>query len=233
MQPPTSESLRAWFRQVQPLCVELFNVAHLMCGNYDLAEYALRCAILDVWLENASGGMGFRERLRASLRREAFEIALSDEGRAAEFTWPGVADDGDDDPILDQLIQEDVRVQRLVLLRHGCGLSPRSVAKLTGQAPGEVRGELIRFADRCAGRSSRRSRARVEARIARKARKLLTRRDPDTPQISQIYRAFEAEADGAQVSGHRLSQVAGRVLLALTALFCAVAFWLFAVLVQG
>ena len=233
MQPPTSESLRAWFRQVQPLCVELFNVAHLMCGNYDLAEYALRCAILDVWLESASGGMGFRERLRASLRREAFEIALSDEGRAAEFTWPGVADDGDDDPILDQLIQEDVRVQRLVLLRHGCGLSPRSVAKLAGMTTGQVRGELYRFSDRCAGRALRRSRARVDARIARKAKQLLTRRDPDTPQISQIYRAFEAEADGAQVPGHRLSHIAGNVVLTLTALACATAFWLFSVLVQG
>lgn len=233
-QPPTSDSLRAWFRQVQPLCVELFNVAHLMCGNYDLAEYALRCAILDVWLESASGGMGFRERLRASLRREAFEIALSGEGRSAEFTWSGVAGgDGDGDPILDQLVRESVRTQRLVLLRHGCGLSPRSAAKLTGLTAGQVRGELIGFADRCVSRASRRSRARVDAQIARVAKKLLTRRDPDTPQISQIYRAFEAEADGAQVSGHRLSRVAGNIFLTLTALFCAAAFWLFAVLVQG
>ena len=50
----TSEELRAWFKGVQPIYVELFNAAHVMCGNYDLAEYALRSAILDVWLQNAS-----------------------------------------------------------------------------------------------------------------------------------------------------------------------------------
>ena len=123
----TSEELRAWFRNVQPLCAELFNAAHVMCGNYDLAEYALRSAILDVWQQNASSGMGFRERLRAALRREAFSAALSDEGRAAEFTWPGPGTEQDDGPIATQLGQEAIRTQRLVMLRHGCALPLRQV----------------------------------------------------------------------------------------------------------
>ena len=72
----TSDQLRSWFRNVEPICAELFNAAHAMCGNYDLAEYALRSAILDVWLQNAGSGMGFRERLRGALRREAFDAAL-------------------------------------------------------------------------------------------------------------------------------------------------------------
>ena len=55
MQQQTSMELRAWFRNVEPLYAELFNAAHAMCGNYDLAEYALRSAILDVWLQNAEG----------------------------------------------------------------------------------------------------------------------------------------------------------------------------------
>ena len=96
MQQQTSMELRAWFRNVEPLYAELFNAAHAMCGNYDLAEYALRSAMLDAWLQDPSAGMGFRERLRASLRREAFDAALSEEGRAAEFTWPGLPRDRDD-----------------------------------------------------------------------------------------------------------------------------------------
>ena len=57
MQEQTSEALRAWFRQVEPIYPELFNAAHAMCANDDLAEYALRCAVLEVWMQNAGGGM--------------------------------------------------------------------------------------------------------------------------------------------------------------------------------
>jgi len=229
----TSEELRAWFRSVQPMCAELFNAAHVMCGNYELAEFALRSAILDVWLQNASGGMGFRERLRSALRREAFAAALSDEGQAAEFTWPGPGTGTPgDDPISAQLGQERVETQRLVMLRHGCALPLRQVCRLTGMTQGQARAELNRFVTRCRRRLSGQDRARAEALIARQARRLLTQPGPNTPQPGQVYRAFEAEAGASQAPGLRIWRVAGGLLLALMALLCAGAFWLFAVLVQ-
>lgn len=228
----TSEELRAWFKNVQPVYVELFNAAYVMCGNYDIAEYALRSAILDVWQQNIPGGMGFRERLRSSLRREAFDAALSDDGLAAEFTWPGLSGARDDDPVTLQLLQESVETQRLVLLRHGCGLSQRSVAQLTGLAQSLIRTELSRFEARCRRKLTGAERSRAELAIARRAKRLLAQRGPNVPQPSQVYRAFEAEAGGAQVSGHRASRIVGGALLALMALLCAGAFWLFAVLVQ-
>jgi len=232
MQQQTSEELRAWFRSVQPVYAELFNAAHAMCGNYDLAEYALRSALLDVWLQNAAGGMGFRERLRAALRREAFDAALSDEGLSAEFTWPGVGQAGDGDPILAQLAQERLETQRLVMLRHGCGLSVRALSRLTGFSQGQVRTELSRFEARCRRRLSGQDRSRAEALVARRAKRLLAQDRSNLPGPAQVYRAFEAEADGAQVSGHRVSRVLAALLLGLMALLCAGAFWLFAVLVR-
>ena len=228
----TSEELRAWFKGVQPIYVELFNAAHVMCGNYDLAEYALRSAILDVWLQNAGGSMGFRERLRASLRRQALDAAQSDEGLTAEFTWPGLPDRQSDDAVEAQLIHERAETQRLVMLRHGCGLPLRTVSLLTGLSQGQARTELNRFEARCRRRLSGQDRSRVEALIARRAKRLLAQDSSNVPPIAQVYRAFEAEADGTQVSGHRVSRILGGVLLALTALLCAGAFWLFAVLVQ-
>ncbi len=228
----TSEELRAWFRNVQPLCAELFNAAHVMCGNYDLAEFALRSAILDVWLQQAAGGMGFRERLRAALRREAFAVALSDEGRAAEFTWPGADTGQDDSPIAVQLGQETVRTQRLVMLRHGCALPLRQACRLTGMTQGQVRTELSRFEARCRRRLPAQDRARAEALIARQAKRLLARNSPDAPHPGQIYRAFQAEAEATHSRGPRVWRIAGSLLLALMALMCAGAFWLFAVLVQ-
>ena len=231
MQQQTSEQLRAWFRNVEPIYPELFNAAHAMCGNYDLAEYALRSAILDVWLQNASGGMGFRERLRSALRQEAFDAALSEDADRAEFTWPGCTD-ASDDPVLKQLAQERVEIQRLAVLRHGCGLPPKAIARLTGMGQNQVRAELSRFEARCRRNLSGQDRARADQLIARRLKRLLAQGGPGIPQPSQVYRAFEAEADGAQVTGHRVSRVVGRVLMALLALACAAAFWLFAVLVQ-
>jgi len=231
MQQQTSEQLRIWFRNVEPIYAELFNAAHAMCGNYDLAEFALRSAILEVWLQNVSGGMGFRERLRSALRQAALEAALGEDGHGAEFTWPGVADPRGDDPILSQIAQERVDIQRLAVLRHGCGLSVRMIAQLTGLSQAQVRGELNRLESRCRRRLTGQDRARAEALIAKRLKKWLARGGSGVPQVSQVYRAFEAEADGTAVTGHRLSRALGRVVLALLALACAGAFWLFAVLV--
>lgn len=229
---PTSDELHAWFRNVEPICAELFNAAHAMCGNYDLAEYALTSAILDVWLENAGGGMGFRERLRGALRREAFEAALSDEAEDAEFTWTGFTAGAEDDAVLSQLAQERVQTQRLAAMRYGCGLSPKAIARLTGLGPRQVRGELDRFEARCRRGLAKPDRVRVDALIAREIRRQLSRGGADAPRPSQVYRAFEAEAEGARHAGHRLSRAVEIALAALLALAGAGAFWLFAVLVQ-
>ena len=66
----------------------------------------------------------------------------------------------------------------------------------------------------------------------RTAKRLLGQSGPNVPRPSQIYRAFEAEAEGARPAGHRLSRGLGRVMTLLLALACAALFWLFAVVVQ-
>lgn len=231
MQQQTSEALRAWFRRVEPIYPELFNAAHAMCGNYDLAEYALRSAILEVWLQNAGSGMGFRERLRAAVRREAFSAALSPESAGADFTWPGIAARGDD-PILQQAAQERPETQRVLMLRYGCGLSLRGVAQLTGVQPGQARAAAERFEARCRRSLPRQERSRADAQISRSLRRALARTLTGIPGPAQVYRAFESEAAGMEVSGHRFSRGFGRVMAALLALLCAALFWLIAVIAQ-
>ena len=228
----SSEERRAWFRGVEPVCAELFNAAHVMCGNYDLAEYALRSAILDVWAENASGGMGFRERLRGALRREAFAIAQSDEAMDTEFTWTWPAAGAEDDAILSQLARERPETQRLAMLRYGCGLSPRAIAELTDLSRRQVSSELERLEARCRRNLPRQTHERTEMLMARRVRRLLARGETGTPRIGQVYRAFEAETGGTRASGHRFSRVAGTAVSVLFAVLCAALFWLFAVLVQ-
>lgn len=231
MQQQTSEQLHTWFRRVEPIYPELFNAAHAICGNYDLAEYALRSAVLETWIQDAGGGMGFRERLRGELRRAAFDVVRSEEAAGAEFTWPGFSGKGDD-PVLALAAQEPVEIQRALMLRCGCGLSMRSVSQLTGESVGRLREDLERFESRCRRGLPRQERGRAEAMINRSLRRALTRNSAGIPSPAQIYRAFESEAEGMQPAGHRFSRGLGRVMVLLLALACAALFWLFAVIVQ-
>ena len=231
MQRNTSEALRAWFRRVEPVYPELFNTAHAMCGNDDLAEYALRSAMLEVWAQDPGRGMGFRERLRSALRQAATQTALSQE-RPPEFTWPGFSAAQDDDPVLRQAAQERIEVQRLIMLRHGCGLSLRTSARLCGLSAAQARTLLERFESRCRSGMSGVDRARTEALIARSARKALARPGEDIPGPGQVYRALEAEAAGVQAPRRRVFRWVGRAVAVAVALLCAALFWVFAVLVQ-
>ena len=122
--------------------------------------------------------------------------------------------------LLDQLGREKTAIQRLVMLRHGCGLSTRSIAQLTELSQGQARSELRRFEARCRRRLSGAERSRAESLIARQAKRLLARRGPGTPHPAQLYRAFEAEAAGAQGAGQRVSRVVGLLLTAVMALIC-------------
>ena len=228
----TSEALRNWFRQIEPMCPELFNAAYAMCGNYELAEQALCGAVLELWALDAAPGMGFRERARSVLREEALSLVASAQARGADFTWPGLPEPRSNDPILRQAAQERLETQRALLLRHGCGLSVRTVAQLTGEEPDRLRTLFDRFEARCRRNFVGQNRSRVEALIPRRMQQLLTQPAPDAPSAAQIYRAFEAEAGKAQVPNRRLPRALGKALMVLLALFCGALFWLFAVLVQ-
>ena len=226
MTEQTSEALRAWFRRVEPIYPELFNIAHVVCGNYDRAEYALGSAILDVWEQSADGGMGFREKLRAAAREEALREAETD----AEFTWPGFPE-ASPDPLIRQAARERIETQRILMLRHGVGLSVGRIARLTGVGKAQAREALDRFEARARRGLTGQERSRFDALFARAAKRELNSKS-GIPHPAAVYRGFEAEASQAQVPEKRLGRFAYLVLVVLMALVCALLFWLFAVLVQ-
>ena len=228
MSEQTSEALRAWFKRVEPMVPELFNIAHAICGNYDQAELALRGAILEVWAESADGGLGFREKLRGAVKQEALNQLQA--GQEADFTWPGFAE-VDEPAIQKQLNRENLENQRVLMLRHGVGMTPGRVAQLTGMTSAQVRGILERFESRCRRGLPAQDRGRFDALFGKLARAQLASR-VGVPLPGAVYRAFEAEASRLEVPEHRVSQVIDRVVVFLMALVCALLFWLFAVLVQ-
>ena len=229
MSEQTSEALRAWFRRVEPLIPELFNTAHAICGNYDQAELALRGAILEVWADSADGGMGFREKLRGAVKQEALDQLKS--GQDADFTWPGFAE-VDEPAIQKQLNRESLENQRVLMLKHGVGMTAGRISQLTGMTTAQVRSILERFESRCRRGLSAQDRSRFDALFSRLAHEQLAFR-AGVPRPGAVYRAFEAEASRLEVPERRISQVVYRVVVFLMALTCALLFWLFAVLVQS
>lgn len=227
----TTEDLRTYYSRVTPAIPELFNMAYAICGNYDLAQYALQYALMEGWFGEAHGGMGFREGLRIAVRQVAFEEALEPRAEAPEFTWDGLAAPNGD-PVLDQLAKENLETRRIVALRYGCGLSVGRVARLTGLTSSKVRGTLDRFsrsASRCLPAPQRR---RFEAHLARAVDKQFDLADESMPSLGAIYRSFEAEASENRRPSHLASRVLKRVILCVLAALCALVFWLAAVLIQ-
>lgn len=227
----TSEALRAYFKRVSGACPALFNMAHAILGNYDLAEYALRSALLNVWRDNPQSGLGLQEKLRSCLKRIAVKIALSERGQQAERTWNGLREP-DNDPFLDQAAQESPEMRRCIILKYGCDLSIGRIARITGISAAQLKTAFERFEARCRRRLPQRERRHFDGRIAHVMDGYLRRSIQDTPDNSALYRAFEAEAAQTTVNNHRFSRIAGRIVLVLFALICAFGFWLYAVISQ-
>jgi len=229
MSEQTSEALRAWFKRVEPYYPELFNTAHVICGNYEQAEYALRSAIVEVWSQNADGGMGFREKLRSTLREEAVQAA-NEAGADAELTWPGFPET-DRGPI-HLACRERIEVQRALMLRYGLNMPVKRIARLMRLPTSEIRVWLDRFESRSRRSLPAQQSGRFTALFTQAAQQQLASRK-GIPHPAGVYRAFEAEASGLEVSEHHLSKLFYRVLVLGMALICAAMFWLFAVLVQS
>ena len=230
MAQQTTEALRAWFRGVERIFPELWNAAYAMCGNDELADEALRGAILDVWAQEAVPGVGFREKLRGTLRRECQQLLATPDGARAEFNWPGVLGVGEEDALLQLALREPPEVQRLLMLCRGCGLSYRMAGQFTGQKPEQVRALLARFDGRCRRSMDKRERPMMEALLTRQTRRALCHAVPGMPRPERVYRDFEAEAMSMTANVPRLKRVLGQLTVFLMALLCALMFWIFSVI---
>ena len=226
-----AEALRSFYSRVTPVIPELFNVAHAICGNYDLAEYSLQYTLMEAWVGESHGGMGFREGLRNTLRRVAMEEALGNRADPPEFTWNGLTDGGDD-PVLQQLAQESAELRRMAALSYGCGLSVQRIAQLTDAPAGQVREALQRLERRVGRKLPARDRRRADAALRHAVSKQLARADEDMPSLGAIYRSFAAEAAETRRPSHLAARILRRVLFAVLIVVCGLVFWLAAVLLQ-
>ena len=187
-------------------------MAHAICGNYELAEYAVQSAILDIFRRGTPRSRaGLRENLRARVRAMAVEQArLIDD---AELTWDGFREDAiegaEGDAVLQAASQESLEDRRALMLRYGCGLRPRDIARLLNVPAAQVATALTRFARRLKRRLPPREQPRTERAIARSARAWLEKQNAGVPDAGAVYRSMEAELMESGAPTHRVSRIVG------------------------
>jgi len=227
-----TDELRLYFARVKPVYRELFGMAHAISGNYDVAEYCLQRAILQGFLSRRRfrSARGFRESLKSDMRR----IALSGDMEEHELTFDGFTQSALDGPAADpmrRLIeQEDAGTRRLVLLRFGCGLNPRQIARALDMPVRQAEVLVSRFEKRVKRRLDPAQRAHVEARLEDICREELL--SGAAPDVGALFRTFEAEAAGTIKPVGIVPKVAARLLYVAALLFLAVFIWLVAAVIR-
>ena len=115
----------------------------------------------------------------------------------AELTWDGFREDAIEgaggDAVLQAASLEPLENRRMLMLRYGCGLRARDIARLLDMPAAQVSGVLTRFSRRLKRRLPPREHARVERAIARSARAWLEKQNGGVPDAGAVYRSLEAE----------------------------------------
>lgn len=229
MHHPETEDFQLYFNRIRPIYHQLFNLAHAITGSCERAEYALQYAMLECWSAgdvNASRH-GFREGLRSGVIR----AALRESG--GDSDWDGLRPDPQSsDPLLRAIAQEGTETRRLLALHYGCGFSRRRIVRQTGLSRDRVSTLLNRFEARTRRRMNPADRRKYDLLISRAVRNQLHQPSAAAPAMGNVFRTFQTDA--SEVSKpHRLP---GRILrtavTVVLALFCIVAFWFTAVLIQ-
>jgi len=230
MARPEVEEFQFYFTRIRPIYHQLFNIAHAITGNCDQAEYCLQYAMLDCWSAGDANAShhGFREGLRSSVTRAALKC-----GGSEEYDWKGLQTDPDsDDPLVNLIAQEPPELQRLIALRFGCGLPPRRIARATGLELSRIQTVLRRFEARTRRRLSAGDRRRFDTLIVRTVRSQLNQPNPLAPEMGSTFRTFQADAASISRPSRLPARILRAVLAVILAVFCVVAFWFTAVLMQ-
>lgn len=226
---------QTFIERVRPMLDGLFHTALLITDNLTAAEAAVQESLLYVYLH---GDLGSRNALFGQLSRAVRRIAfvrLQEQSLSPYESgdWQGISGMSVvDDPLLSTLCgllaQEELPVQRCILLLYGCGLSLARAAEAAGMDISIAREAVARFRSRTAGTRT----DAFERSLTQLCRRVLAR-GTAAHDVSAVCRAFERDAVTA-LRGRRKRRinVAGILLAGVGILLCMFLFWLMAVLLE-
>lgn len=191
-----TEEMRLYFNRVRPMCRELFAMAFAICADYDGAEYALQRVILSGWQggRRLRSKRGFRESLRAEMRRVALTRVQNDMESDWDQFGADPLEDAAADPILRSIQSEDADTRRVIMLKYGCSLSGGQIARAMGMPAGHADQLLSRFLRRIKRRLDSGERGRLDSRLRDVCQRQLAEGGAEMPDMGALYRNFEAEA---------------------------------------
>lgn len=227
-----TDELRLYFARVKPVYAELFGMAHAITGNYDKAEYCLQRAILQGFMSRRRfrSARGFRESLKSDMRR----IALSGDMEERELTFDAFSESvlggPAADPMRRLIEQEDAATRRLILLRYGCGLAARQIARALDMPAKQADTFVARFEKRVKRRLDSAQRAHIESRLQDICREELL--SGAAPDAGAVFRTFEAEASGTIRPANLFSKLAARLAFVAALLVLALLIWLIAAVIR-
>ena len=227
-----TDEMRLYFARVRPLCGEIYATGLVITGDYQRADYVLRETVLRGWQSHRHfrSSRGFSTRLREEARRVALSgVKGPGETPIEVFSAPSVEENPDS--LMKLIRTETPLVRRLILLKFGCELHSKALARVCGVSVRQAEGQLNRFFRRLKRRLPQGERNHLDARLKALCREEL--QSLGAPDLGALYRAFEAEAAGSdRPMGRMALRAASWVAAALLLLLLAGILWGVAAIVQ-
>lgn len=228
-----SDERQEYIQKLRAITNGLFNATHAITGSYELAEYVMQAAILDAYLDRGawSNTVGFREALMRSIREHAlFEIGEKD---SADIDWRGIKESAGF-PLISLISEFPVEIQRMIVLKYGCGLSEKQISTVTGATADEVRDALKRNVEKLERDSGGKGAAKsFERELARELRKYMNRPGGAAFDPGTMLRAFEQDIESRRPKRHLIRRLLKWIFLIAAILLCMLLFWIVAVLLEG
>ena len=225
--------LREFLGQAMPQMLLFYRSAHAMTGERESAEEVLSAALYNCYVGGESGERGsLRPALFACLRESAMDY-LEEQKAPSETDYAGLPEDPSlVDPMAEWVCRQPVDIQRILVLRYGCGCSGRQIAAMTGRSQEEVH-SLLERGERSLSRklkSENQPCRPFDTLMMRSLRRAMNRETGEAVDVGRILAAFEQEANGVKKPKHPVVR-ALRVVFGLAgALLLIGALWLLAVL---
>jgi DNA-directed RNA polymerase specialized sigma24 family protein len=222
-----------FLQSVKPYTGSLFNVAHAITGNCELAELATQEALTDVFLarNKRRGAANLREELLRSTRSFAL-FELRSRNKNIDMDWRGFSNNNEGSPLIGWLSEESVEAQRVLTLKYGCGLQIKQVSDAMGLSIDEARATIKKSLSQLEKAYKRERQRPIEREISHEIKRYLSRPGSAASDPGAILRYFEQTAADIAPSKRVLNTAFRWFFMTLGVIICAVTFWVLAVLME-
>lgn len=231
----TNDGIHAYTERLKPQLRLFYRAAHAMTGSRQQAECVLSNALLNAFLQRGEWRerMSFREGVMRAVKEAAREYLKKNE--KADRDWAGISADSEEGyPLAELLSGESDEVQRSMILRFGCAMTPKEIAFMTGRAAEQVREEIARFQTRAERELKKKNviYKPFDRYAVKEIRQWMNRADSEPIDAGYFLSTFERDVEGAHRPRHIVSNIVKWLFIGAGSLILAAGVWLIAILME-